>query len=409
MRYTVERIQHPQYSNELLPMLIDKDDYRSPEPSAALWGWNLWLSNPYNTVRSRLEDLCIFYEFIDSEYPEFFSDAAKLKLINSRTLNALVSFLLINFRQGKDSGVSVKPSTFNRRLDSVISFVDFHYSRYIDRVVDVGEMDSHRRSLQRLCKQIGKKRYKSSEVENETSYSEPLSEEEIELIRLIVRPSTEEFINEVNPFRKRLQLRNVCLIEMIYELGCRASELILIRANDQDLKLTSKPTVVIQAPSVNDAGSRGRSDGASHKTLNRELPITQGLANLLVEYLENDRPLLRKKSSNKSRTPYLFVSEKDGGAMTTDGLDYVISALFNKFPDLKNEIHPHRFRVTRGNELREAVDDEYKGSNSPMIKAGDMQDTLTAWGGWSSTSQMPRRYTSAHIQRKINDYLVGKD
>jgi hypothetical protein len=90
-------------------------------------------------------------------------------------------------------------------------------------------------------------------------------------------------------------------------------------------------------------------------------------------------------------------------------LDYVLQTLFKNVPKLASAIHPHRLRVSRGNKIRAAIDADYKDSNSPMIKAGDMQDTLTTWGGWSSTSAMPKRYTNSHIQRKLNDYLAGKE
>ena len=95
--------------------------------------------------------------------------------------------------------------------------------------------------------------------------------------------------------------------------------------------------------------------------------------------------------------------------MTTDGLNYVLDSLFRRTPDLKQVVHPHQFRVTRGGELRDGIDKNYEGSNSPMIKAGDMQDTLTTWGGWSSTSSMPKRYTNAILQKRIRTYLADKE
>ena len=87
----------------------------------------------------------------------------------------------------------------------------------------------------------------------------------------------------------------------------------------------------------------------------------------------------------------------------------MINNLYRKLPYLKQVVHPHQFRVTRGGELRDSIDKSYEGANSPMIKAGDMQDTLTAWGGWSSTSSMPKRYTNANLQKRIRNYLSKKE
>lgn len=128
---------------------------------------------------------------------------------------------------------------------------------------------------------------------------------------------------------------------------------------------------------------------------------------MLVDYIEHDRPRLRSPF-NGTLTEYLLVSEKDGGAMTTSGLSYLIDNLFRKVPELQLAIHPHQVRITRGVMLRDSIDNQYDGSNSPLNKSGEMQDTLTTWGGWSPTSTMPKRYTMQLLQRKIRQYLKGK-
>ena len=110
----------------------------------------------------------------------------------------------------------------------------------------------------------------------------------------------------------------------------------LIRNNDNDLKLTTNPTVVIQQQ---DNNSNQHARRMSHKTLGRELPISQGLASLLIEYIEEDRPLLRKPTKGVDA---VFIRErKDGGPMTTDGLNYVLDSLFRRTPELKQVVHPH--------------------------------------------------------------------
>ncbi|MBL53684.1 MAG: hypothetical protein CL590_07320 [Alteromonadaceae bacterium] len=408
LNYRVRSIPHPQYGNQLLPLLVNMRHSQLPEPSAALWGWHLWLSQRYNTAKYRLQDLCVFYEYVDRHFPKFFESAAKLNIITRRQMNDLASFLLINFDYDIDDGVQVSPSTFNRRIDSIILFLQYHYSRYIEKIEDPDKADTLSRTIARLNAHLAKKRFTKAEVENQTKQTKPIGAEQINIIRDIVRPSGDNFTNEINPFRKSLQRRNACLVLLLCELGCRASELMLIRNNDNDLKLTTNPTVVIQQQETNSNQHRARKDGASHKTLGRELPISLGLASLLIEYIEEDRPLLRKPYKG-ALTQYLFVSEKDGGPMTTDGLNYVLDSLFRRTPDLKHVLHPHQFRVTKGGELRDGIDKNYAGSNSPMIKAGDMQDTLTTWGGWSSTSSMPKRYTNAILQKRIRTYLADKE
>lgn len=408
MNYRVRSVPHPQYGNQLLPLLVNMRNSQFPEPSAALWGWNLWLSQRYNTAKYRLQDLCVFYEYVDRHYPTFFEDAAKLNIITRRQLNDLASFLLINFYYDIDDGVQVSPSTFNRRIDSIVLFLQYHYSRYIEKIEDPDKVDALSRTVSRHNAHLAKKRFTNAEVENQTKQAKPLDAEQINIIRDIVRPSDDYFTNEINPFRRALQRRNACLVMLLCELGCRASELMLIRNNDDDLKLTTNPTVVIQQQESNSSEFRARRDGASHKTLGRELPISQGLSSLIIEYIEEDRPLLRKLY-NGTLTQYLFVSDQDGGPMTTKGLVYVINSLYRKTPDLKQVVHPHQFRVTRGGELRDGIDNNYEGANSPMIKAGDMQDTLTTWGGWSSTSSMPKRYTNAILQKRIRAYLAEKE
>ncbi|GAJ77552.1 hypothetical protein JCM18905_3440 [Vibrio sp. JCM 18905] len=89
MRYKVKNIRHPKYDNQLLPMLVDTEDCDCPLPSAALWGgFDLWHSKPLNTVKARLRDLAVFYEYVDRHHPHFskmpqplkFSAIGKLRL-----------------------------------------------------------------------------------------------------------------------------------------------------------------------------------------------------------------------------------------------------------------------------------------------------------------------------------------
>jgi integrase len=408
MRFRIKFIPHPEYENQRVPMVVDSARAEFPEPSAALWGWSLWLSSPLNTVEGRLRDLCVFYEFVEKEYQHFFEDAAALKILTMRDVNTLSSFLLISFQHGLSDGVMVKPSTFNRRIDSVTNFLKFHYTRYIERVNELEKADTIHKKMNSMLSHLSKKRYSKSEVENQTKVSEPLSDADLDLITTIIRPSMEDFTNEVNPFRTQLQVRNACLIMLMCELGGRISEIVLLRCNDNDLRLTTHPTVRLQQQDKNSSAFRERRDSASHKTRNRELPISRGLADLIIEYIEVYRPKLRRPYQGQL-TDYLFVSEKDGGPMTKSGVSHVLKNVFNDHPYLKNLIHPHRLRTTRITQVREGVDNSFNGKNSPMIKAGEMQDILTTWGGWSTTSTMPRRYTNAHLQRKLNEYLKGVD
>ena len=78
MRYQIAIIPHPQYGNQHLPMVVDSLEFNLPQPSAAIWGWELWLSSPFNTAKNRLSDLCVSFEFVERELPTFFEDAAKL-------------------------------------------------------------------------------------------------------------------------------------------------------------------------------------------------------------------------------------------------------------------------------------------------------------------------------------------
>ncbi|MGR5268291.1 hypothetical protein ACPV5R_11115 [Vibrio astriarenae] len=405
MNYQVKKVRHPQYDGEHLPILVDVSNNNFPLPSASLWGWQLWFSHPLNTVYGRLRDLSVFYTYVDQHHPSFFEDAAKLKVLNTRQLMNLVSTLLVNYQYPIDAAVKVKPSTFNRRVDSIKLFLEFHYSRYISRLPNLEQADKAEKRVAKFLKNLVKKRYSSAEVENHTNPAKALSDHQVDLIKTIIRPSTDEFINEVNPYRLHLQRRNACALLLLLELGCRASELVLIKCNG-DLKLTTNPTVIIKTADIS-TSSRFRSDGASHKTLGRELPISRELSELLLDYIEIDRPKLRRPHHG-SLTEYLFVSDKDGGAMTTDGLKYIVDNLLRKTPNIQFVIHPHQLRVTRGILLRDSIDNQYDGSNSPMIKAGEMQDTLTTWGGWSATSTMPKRYTNELLQQKIRQYLADK-
>lgn len=221
--FKVIKITNPRYDNQTLPMLVDMYNHCLPEPSAAIWGWDLWLTSKYNTTLNRLNDLCVFYEYCANEHQTFFEDAAKLKILTHRQVNNFCTFLLHNFNYELEYAVSIAPSSYNRRIDSIILFLKSHYNRYIERLDDYEKKEQVQKLVDRTCSWIAKKSYPKSKVDNATKQTKPLNNDEIQIIKKIIRPSTDYFTNEINPFRRQLQVRNACVILLLLELGCRAS------------------------------------------------------------------------------------------------------------------------------------------------------------------------------------------
>jgi len=114
-------------------------------------------------------------------------------------------------------------------------------------------------------------------------------------------------------------LRDVALLNILYETGMRVTEVVSIQLDDMNLRqgLLSSPT---------------------RQGEDREIPLEEPTKQLLTEYLAEGRPLLAKNNGERA----LFLNHR-GEKLTRQGLWLIIKG-YAKQAGLNTEVTPHTLR-----------------------------------------------------------------
>jgi len=63
----IKLIAYRKYGNQLFPILIDARFNDWIEPMATMWAWEMWHYQKFNTVKSYLQDVALFYWWNDQQ------------------------------------------------------------------------------------------------------------------------------------------------------------------------------------------------------------------------------------------------------------------------------------------------------------------------------------------------------
>lgn len=209
-----------------------------------------------------------------------------------------------------------------------------------------------------------------------------------------------------NPFRSSsVRLRNAIMFGLFEYTGIRLGEMLSVRVDQIDFG--EEPQVWVRRNQDDPSDDRRRQP--SSKTKERPVPIPEGLANLIYDYVMKHRAALPAAR----RHPYLFVSHRG----ETAGRPLSISAL-NKIMEVMRavdatfvDIHPHAFRHHFNYDLSVAIDahnarvrQEVNTRDAAPITEGRELDIRAFLNGhWSKTSSAV--YNSRHI-REVSDKAI---
>ncbi|WP_034391621.1 tyrosine-type recombinase/integrase [Comamonas thiooxydans] len=385
MSLEIRKLQRP--DGQLWPFLLFKG---KPLILPNLWvNEHVSASRP-NTAEAYLRDVALVYE------------TAALKSISIKTrLSSLQGFSTKEIRiiaralSRTKTGSTASKATCDRRAESMQSFLQygFEYFKQVKalNLIEQAQADKNKNYQYRLLrKRINEEKNKGKGP----NYATELNKKEIAIIDYVMNP-----ISELNPFKDhRVRVRNYCIFRILYSTGIRRSELVLLELND--VNLGGSPSITIRSPSVSNKSKRR--DGASLKTLGRELPITLELAQELEIYQDIWRPQF---SWPKRPSPALLLSSKDGRRLCTNTINQIFESL-NKVPVIRNmgkRIHPHGLRATGMNEIRRKIQKSEKG-NDPAL-----HEALAYVGGWVYGSPMVSHYTRAAISENLAKDLRKKE
>ncbi len=185
-----------------------------------------------------------------------------------------------------------------------------------------------------------------------------------------------------NPFhRQKTQFKNYLLIRLMFETGLREGEVASLYASDVETR-GGQRTVMTKRRPDNPLDSRRYEPNV--KTRERVIPVTEGLAGLLIEYLIHYR--------GNAKHPFLFVSQQGGKPISLSLINKVFEAFRNIHPGLI-ELAPHDARRTFN-------DFFFEKASEMKVDAEILSGLQNYANGWAPGSAQSQKYARRAIEAK---------
>lgn len=347
---------------------------------------NLWigsLSEKDNTRDAFARDARILYHYFSSVAVNLESHLINLERITKNEVIGAVEFLCVR------NGRNLARATCTRRLESTRSFLR-SVQEHLLSTQDLTKDELHGVSVyfSAIEKRFASAFKKHINRGASGVHSTVLSDEEIELVHLIMHPES-----ELNPFSSyAIRVRNYCILRVAGAAAPRRSELVLLEVSDLDL--SGSPTISVKRPTPRVTGQRR--DRSALKTQTKTLPMSTELASLLATYLERYRPELIGKGRVSTA---LFPSTADGKRLAGGSINQMFSQVATVIGAEAFRLHPHGLRATSTTIQRKHLQSIAEISDSDLLLA------LSYHGGWVPGSQSVQLYTRLAIQERVERLL----
>lgn len=226
-----------------------------------------------NTMKNYRDTFLQLFEYTQTE---------KQTKINKIKIEDIDNLLIIDFLDWLESKKNISISTRNNRLAGIKSFFRYianHYPMYLNQSTLI------------------------LEIKNKKNISKPMNYLTQEAIKHLL--STFDVTNSK-------ELRNLCIVLLLYESGARVSE--LINVHTYELKLYSPQTLVLH--------------GNGNKT--RIVPIDASVGAYLKDYIK----IFKIKNDD-----FLFQNNKHE-QLTRKGIAFILNKAFERARELKPSIYP---------------------------------------------------------------------
>ncbi|WP_419952079.1 tyrosine-type recombinase/integrase [Methylobacterium sp.] len=284
-------------------------------------------------------------------------------------------------------GVAVGNAYWKDRCRAVRNFVSWRALEPLQRIVRADDRYLEARlKLDRFCDTVasGIGRHKTFRVLG-------LTEDQQTALLFAVIPGS-----ALNPFEARHQQRNFAIVLSLYELGCRAGELLGLKRGDLVLS-GSRPILTIERRQNDPDDPRSRP--ANAKTLARPLPVSAPLASVLETWTTKHRPV-KANYPGANRSPYVFVSG-EGAAMSSNTLEYIFKRL-RSVEGVPADLTAHKLRHTWNDRFSKLVDADL-AENLRTEMATRVRNFLN---GWKASSTQGERYTHRFVEEKGHEMML---
>lgn len=197
-----------------------------------------------------------------------------------------------------------------------------------------------------------------------------------------------------NPFQLRVRQRNALIIRLLLQTGIRISELLALRSDccKKEFDIEYGMQYFLKADENLYLDEDPRSIPPDAKTKTRIIPISEGLAEMIEQYIAVGR---RYRGREARKAPaYLFLSsDKKPKPLSYSSVLYMFERLEivgNSGRKVLSPIFPHRLRYT-------FFEDVVRVSNLDP-KSEEFKQVSRYLGGWSSTSEQYKHYAMKQIR-----------
>lgn len=215
---------------------------------------------------------------------------------------------------------------------------------------------------------------------NRTGLREAPSQDTIFILLKNIHPESPK-----NPWvNDSIKYRNALIVNMLYALGVRGGELLGIKIQDH---INFQNNTIFIARNADDP-DEARRYPPSAKTRDRQIPVSDALMSMIIEYVTNHR--FQIKSARKHQ--YLFVSHRSGAALSKSQLTKIFKDIRERVDDMPVDISAHMLRHAWNDAFSRIADVE---KISPETEA-QLRSEIMGWSPASGTAAL-------YLRRKIKE------
>lgn len=253
-------------------------------------------------------------------------------------LDSLASFLGKKDKLG-NTGNTISRGRHNRTINAVAEYLTWYANEIISNANSseiASAIDRMRNAIKARCN----KRQGSTSRERQTRLTKRLSDDTREaLLDLFRQPWKSRSLKA----HEGTRYRNVLALHIMYSTGMRIGEVLSLQLKDFSIA-SGGDSAYLTVRRNHDAKEDDRTPQPVAKTRSRKLPIDDGLANAIADYLIQRSHIPHVKFDENS---YLLVNfmrgPRQGLGLNSQNFNTSLMHLKKQFPAL-HEVHPHLLR-----------------------------------------------------------------
>ena len=218
----------------------------------------------------------------------------------------------------------------------------------------------------------------------ETVRREGLSQELQDILLEVIDPKSPR-----NPWVDQFtRIRNQLFFHLLLELGPRRGEILQLRIG-RDFNAAANTLTIRRVPDDKDDP---RINEPNAKTLDRELPLSEKLTEMVMNYILTARNTVKRPLS----LDFLFLAAKTGRPLSLSGIKKILSVLKRSIPELPLTFTSHVLRHTWNDNFSIECEESNLDEETEMKTRNYLQ-------GWKKGSKTSRIYTHRYVKKKAHE------